>query len=161
MVTPDSPQAALDAASAPSPAGTDAETGAEPLLRGLLALARRLRRARADHGVSPSKIAFLNQLQQDGALTASDLAQRARIQPQSLTRMIAKLEDRGLISRTPDTIDRRQIRIAITAAGAALLAEDRRRQLAWLAAVMDSHLAPREQAALLAAAPLLDRLAGS
>ncbi len=137
-----------------------ADDAAATLIQAVKRLARRLRRERAAHGVSPSKLTVLGHLLRDGPMTATDLAARDRIQPQSLTRIIAALEERGLIGRQQDEADRRQIRIALTEAGRALLAEDSRRQAEWLARAIGATLDPAERALLRAAAPLLERLAG-
>ena len=122
-------------------------------------LNRRLRHARASHGVSPSKLAVLGHLLRDGPMIATDLAALDGVQPQSLTRMIAALEERGLIRRGPVEQDRRQIRIALTDAGQRLLAEDSRRQEEWLARAMQAALDEAETAALRSAARLIERLA--
>ncbi len=139
--------------------GDSSDAVASELLAGVKRLARRLRRERAAHGVSPSKLTVLGHLDRGGPMTATDLAARDRIQPQSLTRMIAALEEQGLIHRTPDMADRRQIRIALTQAGQALLAEDARRQEEWLAHAVAAALDAPDRAVLRAAALLLERLA--
>ncbi len=122
-------------------------------------LTRRLRQARADHGVSSSKLNVLGHLVRSGPITATDLAALDRIQPQSLTRMLATLEERGLIQREQAQTDRRQMRIMITPAGRTLLAQDSRLQVAWLSRSMTALLDASEMELLCAAAPLLDRLA--
>ncbi len=139
--------------------GDSSDAVAAALIASVKRLARRLRRERAAHGVSPSKMTVLGHLDRGGPMTATDLATRDRVQPQSLTRMIAALEERGLISRAQDEADRRQIHIALTQAGRALLAEDARRQEEWLAHAVAAALDEPERAMLRAAAPLLERLA--
>jgi DNA-binding MarR family transcriptional regulator len=88
-----------------------------------------------------------------------ELARAERVEPQSLTRILSDLAERGLIERRPDPADRRALRIDITPAGRALLIEDARLQSAWLARAMQQRLSPTEASLLALAATLLDRLA--
>jgi DNA-binding MarR family transcriptional regulator len=133
---------------------------ANPIRRSLSDVARRMRSLRADHGVSAAKLSVLGQLLRAGApLTATDLAALERLQPQSLTRIIADLDEQGFITRRQSEKDRRQIEIGITAAGTALMRRDAHRQNLWLAQAMAERLTPAERAMLDLAAELLDRLA--
>jgi DNA-binding MarR family transcriptional regulator len=95
----------------------------------------------------------------DGPITASELADGERIQPQSATRVVADLERRGLIERLPDETDRRRILLRASAAGRALITEDRRQRDEWLSVAMAATLTPAERDILLVAAHLIDRLA--
>lgn len=123
------------------------------------ALSRRLRAKRAPHGVSGSKLSILGWLARAGrSLTASRLAELERLQPQSLTRIVAELDRAGLIRRRQDETDRRQLLIEITAKGYDLLAGDARRQNEWLAEAMSRKLTRAERDILLIAARLLDEL---
>ncbi len=141
------------------------ETSAEILLtattlrRGVHRFVRRLRAERSAHDLSGSKRSILGLLFHEGPLTASDLAAAERVQPQSLTRLIAELEASGLIARRPDDLDRRQLWIEITQSGQELLASDARRQDSWLASVLVSRLTPVEQKVLSLAAELISLLA--
>lgn len=133
---------------------------ANALRRSVSHLARHLRTLRADHGVSLGKVSLLARLHRAGRpMTATELAARERLQPQSLTRLIADLEQRGLIRRTPDEADRRHLWIDIAPKGSELLRSDARRQNAWLARAMAERLTPAERDTLRAAAALLERLA--
>jgi DNA-binding MarR family transcriptional regulator len=132
---------------------------ARAVRRGVASLARRLRTERPAHGVSSSKLSVLGRLGRGGPLTATDLAAAERIQPQSLTRLLADLEERALITRRQDEIDRRQLLIEISAAGTELLAQDVRQQAAWLARALSSVLSPVERELLHLAAQLMQRLA--
>jgi DNA-binding MarR family transcriptional regulator len=127
--------------------------------RGVASLTRRLRSERPAHGVSSSKLSVLGRLGRGGPLTATNLAAAERIQPQSLTRLLADLEQRGLITRRLDEIDRRQLRIEITPAGTKLLDQDVRQQTAWLAQAIPAVLSPVEREVLRLAAQLMQRLA--
>jgi len=135
---------------------------ANMLRRSNAALSRRLRAMRVDHGVSASKLSVLGLLERaSGPLTASELADLDGLQPQSLTRIIADLEESGLILRRQGESDRRQVLIEITKKGHDLLAVDARRQNGWLAEAMVTTLTPTEQRMLRIAAELLDRLAAN
>lgn len=122
-------------------------------------LSRRLRAERPADALAPTKIAVLAQLWREGEMSAGDLADLERIQPQSLTRTLAALAADGLIARRPDPLDRRQAVIGITEQGLAALSQDMQIRELWLAKAMDIHLSPDERQLLAAAAELMDRLA--
>lgn len=128
--------------------------------RSVTHLARRLRGLRSDHGISGSKLAILGWLfRESKPMTATELARLERLQPQSLTRIIAELDEQRLIGRTPAEEDRRQILIEITQAGRELLVVDAYRQNQWLAETMAATLTRAEREILAIAAGLLEKLA--
>jgi DNA-binding MarR family transcriptional regulator len=129
------------------------------LRRSLSDFGRRMRSLRDDHEVSAAKLSVLGRLLRAGrTLSATDLASLERLQPQSLTRIIADLDDAGLIVRTRNAKDRRQIDIAISDAGRTLIQRDAMRQSCWLAEAMERHLTLAERSILALAAELLERI---
>jgi DNA-binding MarR family transcriptional regulator len=124
----------------------------------VMRLARRMRAERADFGLSLTQVATLGTIDRHGPLTPRELADHEKIQPPSMTRILASLEERGLIDRTPHPRDRRQQLVSLTGAARELLREDRRRRDAWLAKRM-VELTPEEREVLQAAAPIIDRIA--
>jgi DNA-binding MarR family transcriptional regulator len=122
-------------------------------------LSRRLMASRGAGALSVSKLSVLGRLRREGAATATELAAYLRIQPQSLTRLLASLEEEGLIVRHADKTDRRQNQIDITAAGErALIADVRERRLK-LARAIAHELTPTELGLLRLSAGLIERLA--
>src|ERR1700760_2570594 len=123
------------------------------------AIARTARRMRQAAGgeLSPSQSAALTTIDCHGPLTPSELAARERIQRPTATRVLARLEDAGLIARTADPADRRSSLMSATAAGVATLAELRERKDAFLAQRLDG-LSPEDLATLDAAAGILERM---
>jgi DNA-binding MarR family transcriptional regulator len=93
-----------------------------------------------------------------GPLTFGALAERERVAPPSITKVVAKLEAEGVVERAADAEDRRFSLVRTTPAGEDLLAEDRRRKTAWLTARI-GELTDAEQRRLAAALDVLDRLA--
>ena len=126
----------------------------------LMRLARRLRLERPDEGPTPTQLAVLGTLERHGPMTLGELASHEKVQPPSMTRTTATLVERGLLTRVTAPADRRQVQIAISDAGIALLRDDRKRRDAWLAGRFDK-LTSDERALLHQVAPLLDRLAQS
>jgi len=137
----------------------EALRAADHIRRSVGDLSRLMRALRDDHGVSASKLSALGRLHRAGRpLAAVELARLERLQPQSLTRIIAELEKDGFIVRTRNEKDRRQLDIAISDKGSALLTRDALRQNAWLAQAMAEKLTPAERAILSLNAELIDRL---
>ena len=119
-------------------------------------LARRMRQ-QAGGDLSPTQGAALNTIACHGPLTPSELAGREKIQRPTATRVLARLEEAGLIARTADPADRRSNLVAVTPAGDALLAASRARKDLYLAERLD-RLSPEELAVLDRAAGILERV---
>jgi DNA-binding MarR family transcriptional regulator len=90
-------------------------------------------------------------------MTPRELAGHEKVQPPSMTRVVAFLEGRGLLARAPHPTDRRQVVLTPTPAGRALLAEHRAARQAWLTERL-RELTPVEIRTLERAAPILERL---
>ncbi|MEO3806934.1 MarR family transcriptional regulator [Nonomuraea sp. B1E8] len=98
-----------------------------------------------------------SQTEQHFGITPGELAELEKVQPPSMTRVIAKLEERGLVARHPHPTDRRQVTVTVTEAAEKLLKEERRRKEAWLTQRL-KELSPEERAILRQAAPILEKL---
>jgi DNA-binding MarR family transcriptional regulator len=124
-------------------------------------LARRLRAERVALGIqgdlSDTQFAALATLVRHGPMTPGDLADHEKVQPPSMTRVIAALEERQLVVRAPHSTDRRQVVLTVTGAGQELVFKARRLREVWLAKRL-RELTPAERAALRAAAPILEKL---
>jgi len=92
-------------------------------------------------------------------MPAARLAQAERLQPQSLSRLIAQLDREGLIKRRPGNEDRRMLILEITAAGRKALSRDMAARRAWLEEAMGKVLLPGERELLAHAAVAMLRLA--
>ena len=124
-----------------------------------LAITRTARRLRQEAGgaLSPSQTAALSTVERHGPLTPSELATRERIQRPTVTRLLGRLEEAGLVARAADPVDRRSSLVSITPAGRALLARLRTRKDAYLATRLDA-LAAGDRRTLERAAAILERL---
>jgi DNA-binding MarR family transcriptional regulator len=128
-------------------------------------LARRLRAQRATSGLpeaalSETQFAALSALEKHHAMTPGELAEHEKVQPPSMTRVIAVLEERKLVYRSPHPTDRRQAVLTVTEEGRALVQRVRRRKDAWLARHL-AELTAEERAVLRAAVPILEKLSQS
>jgi DNA-binding MarR family transcriptional regulator len=116
----------------------------------------RLMRQQADTGLSPTVLAALASVEA-GPLTLGELAAREQVAPPTVTKVVAVLEDQGLVTRRVDPADRRVARVEMTAEGRRLLERSRTRKNAWLARRLGA-LEPAERARLAAAVEALERL---
>lgn len=133
---------------------------ASVIRRGVNRLDRRLRSEGPHDGLALGKLSILGHLTRAaGAMTPTELAAADRLQPQSLTRVLADLERDGLVARGHDGSDGRRFRITITAAGRSALRRDMRQRDEWLARAMVHRLSSTERGVLRLAGELMDRLA--
>jgi len=128
-------------------------------------LARRLRVERLGLGgtetvLSDIQLAALAALERHDSMTPGELAEHEKVQPPSMTRVIAVLEERGLVRRQPHTTDRRQVILTVTDDGRNVVQRLRRRREAWLAQRLQE-LSPDERQILRAAAPILEKISQS
>jgi DNA-binding MarR family transcriptional regulator len=131
---------------------------AEALRDAITRLNRRVRQARPVGDLTVTQLSALTSLELAGALTPRELADVERVQPPTMTKIVAKLEDRGLVQRTPHPTDGRQVILAATELGREVFAEHRRARDAWLTRRLAA-LTPEERDALHAAAEILNRIA--
>ncbi|HVX42620.1 MAG TPA: MarR family transcriptional regulator [Mycobacteriales bacterium] len=122
-------------------------------------LHRRMRSERADPTVTVSHLAAMNSLDRFGPMTPGELATRERVQPPSMTRVLARLEERGLATRAPHPTDRRQVIVALTDEGKTFLEEVRARE-AWLSGKL-KELSAKDRQTLEAAIEVITKLVES
>ncbi|MGI5211653.1 MarR family winged helix-turn-helix transcriptional regulator [Plantactinospora sp. CA-290183] len=121
-------------------------------------LNRRVRQTRPVGDLTATQLSALTSLELAGALTPRELADTERVQPPTMTKIVAKLEERGLVQRTPHPTDGRQVILAATDAGRAVLAQFERARNEWLAGRL-AELTPEERDTLLRAAEILQKVA--
>src|SRR3954452_7018755 len=131
---------------------------ASQLRPALLRLTRIVRNQRVDMSVTLTQLSAMGTLRKSGPMSAGELAACERVQPPSMTKVLANLEERGLVRRDVHPTDRRQVVLAITPAGAALLDSERRSRDQWLTKRLGT-LTTEERALLQRVVPILDKLA--
>ena len=153
-ITPTTPTT-TPAARASAPAGTS-EAIAGRLRLSATRLARKLRQE-AQTGLTPTQLAALAAVERYGPLTLGALADHEQIAPPSITRVVAKLETDGLVTRLADPADRRVTKVAVTPKGRTLLGATRRRKTEWLTTRLED-LDAEQRARLADALDTLDAL---
>lgn len=137
----------------------DARTLTSRLRLAVVRLNRRLRAQRTDTEASLTQISALSTLYKCGEMTPSELAAKEGVQPPSMTRVIAALENSGYVTRRPHPTDGRQAIVALADAGRAYVEADISARERWL----DKRLATLtadERRILDRAADIIDRMAG-
>lgn len=142
-----------------------ADSGQERSLASQLRLAvvrlnRRLRAQRLSTSVSLTQLSALSTLHKCGAMTPGQLAAKEGVQPPSMTRVIASLEEDGLVTRRQHPTDGRQSIIEPTRAGLDLLHEEVSARERWLDKRL-AELTGDERETLSRATAIIDRMAGA
>jgi DNA-binding MarR family transcriptional regulator len=140
---------------------TDTDLAAARRIRlGVAAYNERIRAERA--GVlTLAQTAVLGQLHRHGAMTPGEMADRLKVLPQTLTRVLAALQGRALIARTPDPSDGRQSLVTITETGRDLLRDEMHPRDVFAASLIARELTAAERDLLTIAAGLLEQLAAA
>ncbi|WP_019814573.1 MarR family winged helix-turn-helix transcriptional regulator [Saccharomonospora saliphila] len=123
-------------------------------------LNRRLRAQRASHDLSLTQISALSTLHKCGAMTPGRLAAKEGVQPPSMTRVIAALEEISYVERSPHPTDGRQAIVALTDTGRDYVRATISRREAWLDERL-AELSGEEREVLSRAAEIIDRMAGN
>ncbi|GAA0520842.1 MarR family transcriptional regulator [Paractinoplanes deccanensis] len=134
-----------------------AEELAKMLREAIQRLSRRVRQARPVGDLTFSQLSALTSLQLAGALTPRELADVERVQPPTMTKIVGKLEDRGLVVRSPHPTDGRQVILAATEEGRAVYAQFEKARNEWLANQL-AELTPEERETLARATEILRRV---
>ena len=123
---------------------------------------RKLKVRVREHGggndLTPSQASILLRLERDGAATVSSLARAEGMRPQSMSAIVAPLQESGLISGAPDPADGRQTLMSLTPKCLKWLQEGRAARQDWMATIISEKLSVQEQRKLQDALELLARL---
>ncbi|AUS78442.1 MarR family transcriptional regulator [Actinoalloteichus sp. AHMU CJ021] len=123
-------------------------------------LNRRLRAQRADASATLTQLSALSCLYKCGPLTPGELAAKEGVQPPSMTRVIAALEDAGYATRRPHPTDGRQAIVELSETGRAYIVAEVTARERWLERRL-AELDDSERDVLRRAAEIIDRVAGS
>jgi DNA-binding MarR family transcriptional regulator len=112
---------------------TDVQTEIAARLR--LVVGRLHRRIRIDgrESIPPLQLSALASVEQHGPLRLSELARREAVTAPTMSRVLAALDEQGLVIRTADPQDARGVLISLSDEGAARLAEVRNHRTALVA----------------------------
>ena len=115
-----------------------------------------------EHGgskdLTPSQVSVLVRLEKEGATTVSNLARAEKMRPQSMSEIVAPLQESGLITGSPDPDDGRQTLLSLTPKCLKWIQEGRTASHDWLTETISQKLSVQEQQKLLDAVELLRRL---
>ena len=98
-----------------TPTRTPIASLAVELRMAVMRTSRRLRQERSVDDVTPGQYSVLAFLDVQGPMTPRELADREKVQPPSMTRTVAALEQLGLVGRTDHPSDGRQVLVSLTA----------------------------------------------
>lgn len=133
---------------------------ASDLRLAVLRLNRRLRAQRTDARVSLTHISALSTLHLLGPMTPGALAAKERVQPPSMTRIIAVLENLGFIGRAAHPTDGRQVIVSVLPPGAEYLQAEINAREAWLDSRL-SELEAEQLQTLRAASDIIEQMVRS
>jgi DNA-binding MarR family transcriptional regulator len=139
----------------------DVEQVAAALRLSIGLLRRQLQQAPVPGELTMPESAALARLDRGGPATASALARQEQISPQSMGATLGALEEQGLVERRPDPQDGRRAVLSVSEAGRRVLHSKRSARTQQLARALSDGFTPAELRTLMAAAPLLERLAHS
>jgi DNA-binding MarR family transcriptional regulator len=124
-------------------------------------LRRRLRQVKSEGELTLPESSALTRLDRNGPATSTALARQEQISPQSMGATLSALEVRGLVERRADPGDGRRVVLSVTEAGREVMQNRRNARTEQLAQALSAGFTPAELSQLMAAAPLLERLAQS
>ena len=146
-----------------SPAGEQAKTEAAELLATLGAVRRVARRAVRQspyaEALPPARSELLRLTARRPGISVAEAAQELRLAPNSVSTMVTKLSEDGLLSRDRAAADGRSVQLTVTAKGAARIEQWRDLRAELTGRALERLTGPDRQA-IRAAVPALARLAG-
>ncbi|QKV72515.1 MarR family transcriptional regulator [Amycolatopsis sp. Hca4] len=122
-------------------------------------LVRRLRQGYVAGDLTTPERSVLSRLDREGPATPGCLADLERVKPQAMGVTLAGLVDRGLVERRKDESDGRKVVMSVTEDGVRLLVDKRSRTTQLMADALAGKFTEAEQRELIAAIPLIERLA--
>jgi len=130
---------------------------ADALHSAAIHLLRGVRQEDARTGIGPARLSALSVLVFAGPMRLTDLARIEQVRAPTMTKVIAGLEDAGLVRRRAEPDDARAVRLEPTPRGTKVLQDGRRRRVERLAAALET-VTHDELELLSQAAAVLERV---
>jgi len=121
-------------------------------------LKRKLREHVGQADLTPSQVSVLLRLEKDGPATVSTLARAEGMRPQSMSAIVATLQEAELVGGSPDPNDGRQTLISLSRKCQKLIREGRAARQDWLTTAIQRKLSSQDQEKLAVAVGLLTQL---
>jgi DNA-binding MarR family transcriptional regulator len=121
-------------------------------------LARQFNTPATDEGLTPTQASILGLVAHRGPVAPVELQRLEHINPTMLSRVVGRLEERGLVIRTPDPDDLRSIRLTATDSGRDVQSRIKQQRSDVVSRAAE-RLSPEEHATLVQALTALERLA--
>lgn len=129
------------------------------LRENIVALARRLRQSSRTDGETWTQLMVLGAIERaNGQAMPTQIASELELHSSNLAQVLSNLDARSLIRRSPDSADKRKVRLSLTETGLALVHATRSQRDSWLFEAMQTCLSAQEREQLVAASETIRRL---
>ncbi len=130
------------------------------LRQSVSSLHKMLRRQTAEVAAySMTELETIGLLARNNSMLPTELATRTRITTQSMSQILKKMEEQGIIERTPSEEDKRKVYISLTKEGKKLVAHVQYSKDIYLEELIERILTTKEKEILAKAIPVLTKLA--
>ena len=92
------------------------------------------------------------------SLLPTELANLAKVKTQSMSQILRKMEEQGVIRRTPSKRDKRKVYISLSPLGKKLVEKIKYERDEWLKGIIEESLSEKEKALLIKTLPVLNKL---
>jgi len=135
----------------------ESEAIANKLHAAAIHLLRTLRKADGLSGLNSPRLSALSVVVFAGPISLGELANTEQVRPPTMTRIVNALEEQGLVVKTRDAADRRNVYLSATMKGKKLLIKSRERRIRPLSDQIEK-LDEQEQQTLESAIGLLKKI---
>ncbi len=118
----------------------------------------RVRLHGAGNDLTAAQTSVILRLEREGATTVSQLARAEGMRPQSMSAIVAPLQEAGLLRGVPDPGDGRKTLMSLTPKCSKMIEQGRAARQDWLTTTISHKLSHSEQQQLQTALELLERL---
>jgi DNA-binding MarR family transcriptional regulator len=116
------------------------------------------KQAHSTNTYSMTELETIGHLSRSSSLLPTELAALTRIKTQSMSQILKKMEEQGVIKRTPSGEDKRKVFISLTAAGKKLVEKVKYDKDEWLKGAIEKSLTAKEKEQLAKVLPVLNKL---
>jgi DNA-binding MarR family transcriptional regulator len=129
-------------------------------LRSVIAALHKGLRKQSDSGntYSMTEMETIGHLIRNPALMPTELAALTRVKTQSMSQILKKMEEQGVIKRTLSKEDKRKVYISLSASGKKMVEKIRYDKDEWLKNMIEQSLTDKEKELLIKVLPVLNKL---